>query len=76
MVRIDEYPTHELNGVKYRCGRVLPFGASFTGAAESTFPFFQGARFPVSFCCTTTGSRSRSLSSRSRRSSGWEACLP
>lgn len=27
-VRIDYYPTHELNGIKYRCGRVLPFGAT------------------------------------------------
>ncbi|MDD3859793.1 MAG: glycogen debranching protein GlgX [Bacteroidales bacterium] len=27
-VRIDYYPTHELDGIKYRCGRVLPFGAT------------------------------------------------
>ncbi|MEL7586397.1 MAG: glycogen debranching protein GlgX [Prolixibacteraceae bacterium] len=26
--RIDYYPTHELNGIKYRCGHVLPFGAT------------------------------------------------
>ncbi|WP_408069854.1 glycogen debranching protein [Butyrivibrio sp. JL13D10] len=27
MQRIDEFPTHELNGVKYRIGRPMPFGA-------------------------------------------------
>lgn len=26
--RIDYYPTHELNGIKFRRGHVLPFGAS------------------------------------------------
>ena len=26
--RIDYYPTHELNGIKYRRGHVLPFGAT------------------------------------------------
>ena len=26
--RVDEFPTHEINGVRYRIGRVLPFGAS------------------------------------------------
>lgn len=40
MVRIDEYSTHELNGVKYRCGRVLPFGASFTGGGGINFSIF------------------------------------
>ncbi len=27
MKRIDEFPTHEKNGIKYRVGRPLPFGA-------------------------------------------------
>ncbi len=27
MKRIDEFPTHELNGIKYRVGRAMPFGA-------------------------------------------------
>jgi len=40
MIRIDAYPTHELNGVKYRCGRVLPFGASFTGGGGINFSIF------------------------------------
>ena len=26
--KLDSFPTHEINGVKYRVGRVLPFGAS------------------------------------------------
>ncbi len=30
MIRIDSYPTHELNGIKYRIGHVLPYGASIT----------------------------------------------
>lgn len=28
MIRIDSYPTHELNGMKYRIGKVLPYGAT------------------------------------------------
>ena len=28
MRQLDSYPTHELNGVQYRCGRVQPFGAT------------------------------------------------
>lgn len=27
MKRIDEFPTHEKNGLKYRVGRLMPFGA-------------------------------------------------
>lgn len=28
MLKIDSYPTHELNGIKYRIGKVLPYGAT------------------------------------------------
>lgn len=28
MIRVDSFPTHELNGIKYRIGKVLPYGAS------------------------------------------------
>lgn len=28
MPRIDRYPTHELNGIQYRIGKVLPYGAT------------------------------------------------
>lgn len=28
MLRIDSYPTHELNGIRYRIGKVLPYGAT------------------------------------------------
>ena len=28
MIRLDDYPTHELYGIKYRCGRVYPYGAT------------------------------------------------
>ena len=28
MTRMDSEPTHELNGIKYRCGHVQPFGAT------------------------------------------------
>lgn len=28
MIRVDSYPTHEHDGIKYRIGKVLPFGAS------------------------------------------------
>lgn len=40
MVRIDDCPTHELNGVKYRCGRVRPFGASIVGNDAINFSIF------------------------------------
>ena len=28
MIRIDSYPTHEYNGIQYRMGKVLPYGAT------------------------------------------------
>ena len=28
MIRVDSYLTHECNGIKYRIGKVLPYGAS------------------------------------------------
>ncbi len=28
MIRVDSYPTHEHNGIKYRIGKALPYGAS------------------------------------------------
>ncbi|MGM9934554.1 glycogen debranching protein GlgX [uncultured Clostridium sp.] len=28
MLRVDSYPTHEKDGIKYRIGKVLPYGAS------------------------------------------------
>ncbi len=40
MIRIDEFPTHELNGIKYRCGRVQPFGASIVGNTGINFSIF------------------------------------
>lgn len=33
MIRLDDYPTHELNGVKYRCGRVR-YKGTFAGVTE------------------------------------------
>ncbi len=40
MVRLDDYPTHELNGISYRCGRVRPFGASLVGDGIVNFSVF------------------------------------
>lgn len=40
MVRIDEMPTHELNGIKYRIGRVQPFGATVIGTDSINFSVF------------------------------------
>lgn len=40
MFRIDECPTHEHQGIPYRCGRVQPFGASFTGGGGINFSIF------------------------------------
>ncbi|MBO7396116.1 MAG: glycogen debranching protein GlgX [Ruminococcus sp.] len=40
MKRLDDYPTHELNGVRYRCGRVKPFGASLIGEGTVNFSVF------------------------------------
>ena len=28
MIRVDSYPTHEYNGIQYRMGKVLPYGAT------------------------------------------------
>ena len=28
VIRVDSYPTHEKDGIKYRIGKVLPYGAS------------------------------------------------
>lgn len=40
MVRVDEYPTHEIKGIKYRCGRVQPFGATLIGDGIINFSIF------------------------------------
>ena len=40
MIRIDDCPTHELNGIKYRCGRVRPFGASIISNDAINFSIF------------------------------------
>ena len=40
MIRVDELPTHELNGIQYRCGRVQPFGASIVGNSGINFSVF------------------------------------
>lgn len=37
MQRIDEYPTHEINGIRYRQGHVFPFGASVTESGGINF---------------------------------------
>lgn len=37
MKRIDEFPTHEINGIKYRQGHSLPFGASVTASGGINF---------------------------------------
>ena len=40
MNRIDDFPTHEKDGIKYRCGRVQPFGASIVGNGGINFSVF------------------------------------
>ena len=40
MIRIDEFPTHEHQGIPYRCGHVQPFGASLTGGGGINFSIF------------------------------------
>ena len=40
MIRIDEMPTHEKDGIKYRAGRVQPFGASIVGSNGINFSVF------------------------------------
>ncbi len=40
MLHIDEIPTHELNGIKYRSGRVYPFGAHLLGYNMINFSIF------------------------------------
>ncbi len=43
MIRIDSYPTHELNGIKFRIGHVLPYGASITPEGINFSIFSSGA---------------------------------
>ena len=40
MLRIDEYPTHQFQGIPYRCGHVQPFGASLTSGGGINFSIF------------------------------------
>ena len=40
MLRVDDFPTHEKDGIKYRCGRVQPFGASVVGNGGINFSIF------------------------------------
>ena len=40
MTRLDDYPTHELNGIHYRCGRVSPFGTGLIGSGAVNFSVF------------------------------------
>ena len=40
MGRIDEFPTHEKDGVKYRIGHVLPFGAEVVGDDTVNFSIY------------------------------------
>ncbi len=40
MVRIDEMPTHEKDGIRFRHGRVQPFGASLIGSDGINFSIF------------------------------------
>jgi len=40
MYALDDYPTHELNGIKYRCGHVEPFGATILYGGAVNFSIF------------------------------------
>ncbi len=40
MKQLDSYPTHELNGIKYRCGHVQPFGATVIYDGAINFSVF------------------------------------
>ena len=40
MTRMDSEPTHELNGLKYRCGHVQPFGATMLSYNAVNFSVF------------------------------------
>ena len=43
MITIDQFPTHEKDGLKYRIGHVLPFGASIIGNAVNFSIFSMNA---------------------------------
>ncbi len=40
MNRIDQFPTHELNGVKYKAGKSMPFGASILDHGTVNFSVY------------------------------------
>ena len=50
-VRIDYYPTHEHEGIKYRRGHVLPFGATMVPNGVN-FQCIQAQQLPVRWCCS------------------------
>ncbi|MDD3415563.1 MAG: glycogen debranching protein GlgX [Lachnospiraceae bacterium] len=45
MIRIDSYPTHELDGIKYRIGKVLPYGASIVADGVNFSVFSSDASY-------------------------------
>ena len=57
MIRLDDYPTHELNGIKYRCGRVRPFGASLIGDEIINFSIFSKYADSCELLLYNTGDR-------------------
>ncbi len=44
MINADSFPTHEMNGLRYRVGRVFPFGATITDGGVNFSVYSKGAR--------------------------------
>lgn len=45
MIKIDSYPTHELNGIKYRIGKVLPYGTTIVPNGVNFSVFSKNASY-------------------------------
>ena len=55
MKKLDSYPTHELNGIKYRCGHVQPFGATILNDNAINFSLFSKDAVSCELCLFHSG---------------------
>ena len=59
MKKLYEYPAHEINGIKYKRGRVKPFGASLVGYDVVNFSVFSKNAKSCELLLYTLGEKNR-----------------
>lgn len=55
MRRIDEFVSHEINGIRYRRGRLLPFGATVVGDNAVNFSVYSKDAYSCSLVLYNIG---------------------